>query len=164
MTVFYQIYKVAHGLLLTVSGLWSQNGDSCENKNYGSNLDQFLGNFFYNFLSKIRKFIFHSFIHFVFIFDKSILIFHHYATFLWLEIIFPTSTIKMKLKHQVKWQSCDFQTAVSRQTFCSILFKICVNIGKAKIFVLKKNECRNSKFIFHFWLFIPLIQEPTPQK
>ena len=95
---------MSHGLLVMVSEVWCQNGDSCETKNYGSTLDQFLGNFFHNFLSKIRKFIFHSFIHLMFIFDKSILIFHHYATFLWLEIIFPTSTIKMKLKHQVTWQ------------------------------------------------------------
>eukprot|EP00116_Pleurobrachia_bachei_P012747 sb/3473009/ len=45
--------EVGHGFLVRVSELCRQNGDSCENKNYGSNLDQFLGNFFHNFFSKI---------------------------------------------------------------------------------------------------------------
>eukprot|EP00116_Pleurobrachia_bachei_P003063 sb/3463325/ len=36
------VYKVAHGLLVTVSEVGRQNGDSCEHKNYGSTLDQFL--------------------------------------------------------------------------------------------------------------------------
>eukprot|EP00116_Pleurobrachia_bachei_P017943 sb/3478205/ len=94
------IYKVGHGFLVRVSELFRQNGDSCENKNYGSNLDQFLGNFFHNFFWKIRKFFFHSCIHFSFIYDARILIFHHYAIFLWLEFIFPMSTIKLKSKHQ----------------------------------------------------------------
>ena len=94
------LYKVGHGFLVRVSELCRQNGDSCENKNYGSNLDQFLGNFFHNFL----KFIFHSCIHFSFIYDVSILIFHHYAIFLWLKFIFSMSTIKMILEHLVTWQ------------------------------------------------------------
>eukprot|EP00116_Pleurobrachia_bachei_P000573 sb/3460835/ len=37
--------QVAHGLLVTVSEVGRQNGDSCENKNYGSTLDQFLATF-----------------------------------------------------------------------------------------------------------------------
>eukprot|EP00116_Pleurobrachia_bachei_P000284 sb/3460546/ len=95
------IYKVAHGLLVTVSEVGRQNGDSCEDENYGSTLDQFLGNFSHNFLSKIQKSIFHSFIHVSFIYDLSILIFHRYAIFLWLEFIFPTSTMKTKLKQRI---------------------------------------------------------------
>eukprot|EP00116_Pleurobrachia_bachei_P012679 sb/3472941/ len=96
--------SVGHGFLVRVSELCRKNGDSCENKNYGSTLDQFLGNFFHIFLSKIRKFIFHSFIHLSFIYHVSILIFHHYAIFLWLKFIFPMSTIKMILEHLVTWQ------------------------------------------------------------
>eukprot|EP00116_Pleurobrachia_bachei_P010568 sb/3470830/ len=88
LEISLRVSKVGHGFLVRVSELCRNNGDSCENKNYGSTLDQFLGNFFYNFLSKIRKFIYHSFIHFSFIYDVSILIFHHYAIFLWLEFIF----------------------------------------------------------------------------
>eukprot|EP00116_Pleurobrachia_bachei_P000368 sb/3460630/ len=79
-----RIYKVAHGLLVTVSEVGRQNGDSCENKNYGSTLDQFLGNFFHNFFPKNQKLFFHSSIHFLFIYDWKILIFHHCAIFLWL--------------------------------------------------------------------------------
>eukprot|EP00116_Pleurobrachia_bachei_P008915 sb/3469177/ len=100
----HQIYKVGHGFLVRVSEVWRENGDSCENKNYGRTLDQFLGNFFNICFQKIRKFIFHSFIHLPVICDMSILIFHHYATFLWLKFIFPMSTIKTKLKHLVTWQ------------------------------------------------------------
>ena len=107
------IYKVAHGLLVTVSEVWRQNGDSCQNKIYGSTLDQFLGNFLHHFLSKIQKFIFHSLIHFSFIYDLSILIFHHYANFLWLEFIFRRSTKKRKLKHQI--------TSQLRKCTCMIL-------------------------------------------
>ena len=131
------IYKVGHGLLVMVSEVVRQNGDSCENKNYGSTLDQFLGNFFHNFLSKIRKFIFHSFIHFSFIHDVSILIFHHYAIFLWLEFIFPMSTIKMKLKHQVTQQlrkcSCMILAlfATFKQLYHSYLsFNLLKTLGK----------------------------------
>eukprot|EP00116_Pleurobrachia_bachei_P016678 sb/3476940/ len=94
-------YKVAHGLLVTVSEVGRQNGDSCQNKIYGSTLDQFLGNFLHNFFLEIQKFIFHPLIHFSFIHDLSILIFHHCAIFLCLEFIFPRSIIKTKLKHQI---------------------------------------------------------------
>eukprot|EP00116_Pleurobrachia_bachei_P017911 sb/3478173/ len=101
MTVRAYTRIVAHGLLVTLSDVGRQNGDSCENKNYGSTLDQFLGNFLQNFLLKIQKFIFYSFIPPSFIYDLSILIFHRYVIFLWLEIIFPMSTIKTKLKHLI---------------------------------------------------------------
>eukprot|EP00116_Pleurobrachia_bachei_P004158 sb/3464420/ len=49
------IYKVGHGFLVRVSELCRQNGDSCENKNYGSNLDQFLGNFSIIFCRKFEN-------------------------------------------------------------------------------------------------------------
>eukprot|EP00116_Pleurobrachia_bachei_P009666 sb/3469928/ len=128
-------YKVGHGFLVRVSELCRQNGDSCENKNYGSNLDQFLGNFFRHFLSKIRKFIFHSCIHLSFICDVSILIFHHYAIFLWHEFFFPMSTIKLKSKHQVTLQlrKCSCMILALPVTFNelyhgSILFNLFKNL------------------------------------
>ena len=152
------LYKVGHGLLVRVSELSRQNGDSCGDKNYGSTLDQFLGNFFHNFLSKIRKFIFHSFIHFSFIYDVSILIFHHGAIFLWLEFIFPMNTIKMKLKHQVTLQlrKCSCMILALPATFNelyhgSLLFNLFQNLGEHWINKdLCSQEKSRSKLKVHF--------------
>ena len=148
----------AHGLLVTVSEVGRQNGDSCENKNYGSILDQFLGNFWHNFLSKIQKFIFHSFIHLPFIYDLSILIFHHYAIFLWLEFIFPMSTIKTKLKHLITWQlrKCTCMILALPATFNelyrgNLLFNLFKNLGGHWISKdLCSQEKSRSKLKVHF--------------
>ena len=145
-------------MLVRVSELSRQNGDSCENKNHGSTLDQFLGNFFHNFLSKIRKFIFHSFIHFSFIYDVSILIFHHGAIFLWLEFIFPMNTIKMKLKHQVTLQlrKCSCMILALPATFERLyhgylLFNLFKNLGEHWINKdLCSQEKSRSKLKVHF--------------
>eukprot|EP00116_Pleurobrachia_bachei_P013836 sb/3474098/ len=133
------LYKVAHGLLVTVSEVWRQDGNSCENKNYGSTLDQFLGNFCRNFLSKIRKFIFHSFVHYSFIHDMSILIVHHYAIFLWLEFIFPMSTdirvpghMTIDKMHLHDFGSSSFLRLLmscSTTTFCLIFLKSWISIA-----------------------------------
>ena len=143
------VWMVGHGFFVRVSEMCRQNGDSCENKNYGSNLDQFLGNFFHNFLSKIRKLIFHSCIHFSFIYDVSILIFHHYAIFLWLEFIFPMSTIKLKSKHQVTLQlrKCSWMILALPVTFNelyhgSLLFNLFKNLGEHWI---NKDLCLQEK-------------------
>eukprot|EP00116_Pleurobrachia_bachei_P010899 sb/3471161/ len=140
---------VAHGLLVTVSEVGRQNGDSCENKNYGSTLDQFLGNFWHIFLSKIQKFIFHSFIHLSFIYDMSIL---------WLEVIFPMSTMKTKLKHLITCQlrKCTCMILALPASFNelyrgNLLFNLFKNLGGHWISKdLCSQEKSRSKLKVHF--------------